>query len=151
MLVGELCNRTVAIGHAGDGVLEAARRMRDLHVGSLIVVDETERGRVPVGLVTDRDLLLAVANAEPARLVTMRLGEVASWDLITATEREHVSEAIERMRAHGVRRLPVLDERGVLQGILAYDDLVEWVGEQIGDLAKLVAREQQRERSHAAK
>ncbi len=147
MLVGELCNRTVVIGHAGDGVLDAARRMRDLHVGSLIVVDETERGRVPVGVVTDRDLLFAVASTDLERAAQLRLGEVASWDLITATEREHVSEALGRMRAHGVRRLPVVDERGTLVGILAYDDLVEWIGEQIGDLARLVAREQKRERS----
>lgn len=147
MLVGELCNRTVVIAHAGEGVLDAARRMRDLHVGTLVVVDETERGRVPVGIVTDRDLLFAIASADRERALALRLGELASWDLITATEREHVSEALERMRAHGVRRLPVVDAHGALVGILAYDDLVEWIGEQIGDLARLVAREEKRERA----
>lgn len=147
MLLGELCNRTVVIGHAGDAVLESARRMRNLHVGSLVVVDESERGRVPVGVVTDWDLLFALASVEPERLQTLRLGEVASWDVITGSEHEHVNEALERMRVHGIRRLPVVDERGTLVGILAYDDLVEWVGAQIGDLARLVGREQRQERA----
>lgn len=146
MTVGELCTRTVAIAEGDEPLLEAGRRMRDRHVGCLVVVEEADDGRHPIGVVTDRDLLLALVGGEPRRTEDLRLADIMSWDLLTAREGDDVADALERMRTRGVRRLVVIDDAGTLQGILAYDDLVEWVAEQLTELAKLVATEQRHER-----
>jgi CBS domain-containing protein len=141
--------RTVVIARPDETVVDAARRMRELHVGTLVVVEETAEGfRRPVALVTDRDLLFALAAADPREMEQLRLERVMSLEPVTASEGEHVHEALDRMREHGVRRLPVVDRDGILVGILAHDDLVEWVGEQLGELARVVDIERRRERRH---
>jgi len=146
MTVGELCTRTVVVAGGNDPLLDAGRRMRDHHVGSLVIVEESDEGRRPIGIATDRDVLLALVGVEPRRVEDLRLADIMSWDLLTAREGDDVAGALERMRARGVRRLIVVDDRGVLQGILAYDDIVEWMAEQLSELAKLVTNEQRRER-----
>jgi CBS domain-containing protein len=146
MRVGELCTRTVAVARGHEKVVVAARRMRDLHVGSLVIVEDVEDGVRPVGLVTDRDLLFSVVSTHPRIVEDLRLEQVASLELVSATEDEDVSEALDRMRDRGVRRLPVVDEDGILRGIFAYDDHVEWMADQLSELAQLVANEQRRER-----
>lgn len=147
MKVGQLCTRTVAVARGHERVVVAARRMRDLHVGSLVIVEDTDDSVRPVGLVTDRDLLFALVGAHhPHATEELRLEQVVSTDLVSATEDEDVSAALERMKDRGVRRLPVVDEHGILQGIFAYDDHVEWMAEQLSEMAQLVANEQRRER-----
>jgi CBS domain-containing protein len=146
MKVGQLCTRTVAVARGHEKVVVAARRMRDLHVGSLVIVEDTDDSVRPVGLVTDRDLLFALVGAHPHSTEELRLEQVVATDLVSATEDEDVSAALERMKDRGVRRLPVVDEHGILQGIFAYDDHVEWMAEQLSEMAQLVANEQRRER-----
>jgi len=138
--------RTVVIARPDEPIVAAARRMREMHVGTLVVVDESAEVRRPIGIVTDRDLLFAFAGADPREILDLRLESVMSTELVAAREREPVHEALDRMREHGVRRLPVVDDNGILVGILAHDDLVEWVGEQLGELARVVATEQRLER-----
>ncbi len=146
MKAGELCNREVGIIDGEATVLEAAERMRELHTGSLVVVGDAGRVRRPVGLITDRDLVISVLATDPAGAGSLTVEEVMSTPVLTAREDQDVSEVIPAMRARGVRRVPVVDAEGGLQGILALDDLLEWVTEQLTDLAKLVEREQTRER-----
>jgi CBS domain-containing protein len=146
MRVGELCTRTVVIARGDEKVVEAGQRMRTAHVGTLVVVEERDGTRHPLGIVTDRDLLFAVVGTSPGHAAELKLAEVMTWDLVTAREEEDVNVALDRMRAHGVRRIVVVDARGALAGILAYDDLVEWVAEQLGELSQLVTSEERRER-----
>lgn len=144
MTVGELCNRAVVFAREEETVREAARRMRDMHVGDLVIVREEDGRRVPVGIVTDRDLVvgpLAAGSVTDAAT----LGEVMGPRLVTATEREDLSAALERMRVHGIRRLPVVDEVGALQGILTVDDALEFLDQELAAIARLVIREQKRE------
>jgi CBS domain-containing protein len=137
MKVGELCCRQVVVAEPELSVLEAARRMRDYHVGDLVVVDPEEPDSEPVGVVTDRDLVIDGIAAQ-ANLERLRVKDVMTSELITVEENEDVSSALEQMRARGVRRMPVVDVSGALQGILTYDDLVDWVTEQLGDLHRIV-------------
>lgn len=148
--VGELCNRTVWIARADEPVLEAARRMRDQHVGCLVVVEARSDGRTPVAIVTDRDLVVRAMAARPRELERLRLADVASDRIVVAREREPIVDAVARMRAHGIRRLPVVDGSGLLQGIVTLDDLLEHLADQIGELSRLLHREQQRERDITA-
>lgn len=146
MTVGELCTRAVVVAGGNEHLLDAGRRMRDHHVGCLVIVEEADDGRHPIGIATDRDILLALVGVDPRRVEDLRLADIMSWDLLTAREGDDVAASLERMRARGVRRLVVIDGGGVLQGVLAYDDIVEWMAEQLAELAKLVTVEQRRER-----
>jgi CBS domain-containing protein len=148
MTVGELCSRDVVFADADLPVLAAARRMRDHHVGDLVVIEEDDGRRRPVGIVTDRDLVVEVLAENLALARGLRVGDVMSADLVMAREADVVSDVLARMRARGVRRVPVVDEHGDLAGIITYDDLVEWLAEQLEDLGSVVRRELRTEEEH---
>ncbi len=144
MPIGEICNREVVIVQPSKSALEAAQLMRQHHVGDLVVVEERGGFRVPVGIVTDRDLVVEImAPALDPSAITV--GDIMVSDLATVTENIGVFEAIQYMRTKGVRRLPVVDGNGWLVGILALDDLLELLAEEMSAFARLVKREQKRE------
>lgn len=142
MTAGEFCNRQVVIAHGHEDVVEAARRMRDFHVGDLIVVDDQRR---PTGILTDRDITVGVVAQSPEHLDSLRVEDVMTRDIVTIQEGESLDAALKRMRSHGIRRLPVVNEAGGLEGILTFDDLVALTSEELADLSQLVTREQRRE------
>jgi len=145
MPVGEICNREVIVVHSSDSTLEAARLMRQHHVGDVVVIVEDSNGvRVPVGIVTDRDLVVEIVAPE-LNQTAITVGDIMVPDLVTVKEDTGVFEAIQYMRAKGVRRLPVVDGNGGLVGILALDDLLELLAEELFALARLVKREQKKE------
>ena len=146
MTVGEFCNRQVVIAREDESLMEAARRIRDFHVGTLIVVDQQDGRRIPVGVLTDRDLVVRVLAEGERDVGALVVGNVMTRELVTAREQEDLFEALKKMRSFGIRRLPVVNANGGLEGILAFDDLVELVAEELSDLSRLVAREQKRER-----
>lgn len=142
---GEICNRTVVIAKRTEPVREVAQRMLDYHVGSIVVVDEIGGQRVPVGIVTDRDIVLAIVTSDRSASTTA-VEEVMSSEIVKAWEDDDASDAIKRMRSCGIRRLPVVNDDDGLEGIIVFDDILEYVVEQIDDLANLLSREQRRER-----
>lgn len=145
MSVGEICNRDVVITDRTTTIMEAAQLMRQYHVGNVVVVEDKGDQNVPVGILTDRDIVLEVL-AKTVALDTVTVGDVMSSDLITAREQDGVWETIKLMRSRGIRRLPVVNDQGGLEGILAVDDLLELLAEEIADLARVVSREQLREK-----
>jgi CBS domain-containing protein len=144
MPIGEVCNREVVIVQPGETVLEAAQLMRRHHVGDVVVVEERGGRRVPVGIVTDRDLVLEVMapQIDPA---TVTVKDILTTDLVTIKKDAGLFEAIEYMHAKGVRRLPVVDDNGALIGILTLDDLIELLADEMTALARLVKHEQKKE------
>ncbi|MDA8421030.1 MAG: CBS domain-containing protein [Pseudomonadota bacterium] len=146
MPIGELCSRDVIFVTPRDTVPEAARLMRQHHVGDLVVVEDQAGRRVPVGMLTDRDLVVEVL-ASGVGADTVTVGDIMSPEPVTARETDGVYETIQRMRARGVRRIPVINDRGGLEGIIAVDDLLEMLAEEIMNLATLVGREQAHERA----
>lgn len=123
---------------------EAARMMRDNHVGCLVVIRQSE-GRVePVGIMTDRDIVIElIAKSVPIEDVTV--GDIMSFALLKVTEDETVFETAQRMRSRGVRRVPVITNSGELAGILALDDILSLLGEELSLLTKLMQREAEQE------
>lgn len=119
--------------------------MKTYHVGCLVVVEERDGDRVPVAMVTDRDLVVKGLAEKPGALEGMQVAEVMSDGLVTARENERMYDVRKKMRSRGVRRIPVVDAEDRLQGIIAFDDLVDWMARELTDLAKLVSREQERE------
>ncbi len=144
MNIGELCNRETIIVQKDENIVEAARLMRRFHVGDLIVVIKSEDGNTPIGIVTDRDIVMEVVanNADPQ---TVKVSEIMSQELVTGSDEEGIYEIIERMRMHGIRRLPVVDKEGRLAGILSVDDILEFLGEEVDALIGLFYKERRSE------
>ena len=146
MPVGEICNRTVVIAERGNSIEQAAGLMREHHVGDVVVVDERNSRRIPVGVLTDRDIVVEVlAKGIDPRAVSV--GDIMSLDLVTASEGDDFVDTIEAMRAKRVRRVPVVGQNGGLVGILAADDMIDPLAETLTDIAKLVHRERKVEES----
>jgi CBS domain-containing protein len=145
MRLGDICTRNVVHCSRKTTALELAQLMRSSHVGDVVVADEPDGERVPVGIVTDRDLVVQVmaAEADPAAVTA---GELMGRELVTAGEENTVHETAELMRLKGVRRVPVVDEHGALAGIVTLDDLLEVIGEELTWLGRVFSREQLQER-----
>lgn len=144
MPVSELCNRVVVIVQRNSTILETAKLMRQHHVGDVVVVENRDGVQAPIGIVTDRDLVLEVM-APGLDQAALTVGDILSAELVSVKGNLGVFESIQYMRAKGVRRLPVVDDKGGLIGILALDDLLELLAEELLDLSKLVKYEQKRE------
>lgn len=144
MFVGEICNRQVVICQPDSSIENAAKLMRDNHVGDVIVTEHKNNKHFPVGILTDRDIVIEIL-AEDVNTDDITVKDVMSGELISAYEDDHVIETIERMRNKGVRRIPVVNRDGGLEGILAVDDTIELVAELLTDLVKLFKHEFNRE------
>lgn len=145
MSVGEVCIRDVVVLAPGASISEAAQLMRNHHVGDVVIVEEVFGERRPVGLVTDRDIVVEVV-AEGLDPQAISVTDVMTRKIETVTETTSVWDAVRRMRACGVRRMPVVNEHGALQGIFTLDDALQTIGECLGDLTRLVERGMDRER-----
>ena len=144
MPVSEICNREVVIVQADTTVHEAAQLMRLHHVGDVVVVEERKGVRVPIGIVTDRDLVVEVMAPDLVQKV-ITVGDIMVQKLAVVRDSTGVYEAIQYMRGEGVRRLPVVDVKGGLLGILTLDDLLELLAEELHGLSGLIAHEQKKE------
>ena len=144
MLLKEICTPDVVSCAANCSALHAARLMRQHHVGDLIVVEDLESDSSPIGVVTDRDIVVEVLGKEldPAR-VTLR--QIMRTPVVIASMTEDVTQALERMKFHGVRRIPVVDGSAKLIGVLSLDDLLKRLAADAASLAEVVTREQDRE------
>ena len=132
MTAYELCQRHVVTARRHEELSTAAWVMRERNVGCLVVVDPagSQGGWRPVGLLTDRDIVTrAIARDEDLRGVVVE--EVMSRNPPTVSNNSPVDEALQRMRASGVRRVPVVDDRGRLTGILALDDIFEHMAQRL--------------------
>lgn len=145
MPIGELCSREVVFVRREDSIREAAQLMRQYHVGDVLVVDEKDGRRVPVGIVTDRDIVIEVV-AKNVALDEVTVGDIMSFELASARDTDGIYETIQLMRMKGVRRLPVVNASGGLVGILALDDIIGLLAEELSALAKLISHEQAQEK-----
>jgi len=145
MNIGEICTIQTVTCTRDETVQGAALLMRKHHVGDLIVIDGVEGHAVPVGIVTDRDIVVSVIalGLDPAGL---QVDDIMSDDLLTCREDDDVYETIEHMRLRGIRRVPVVDASGNLSGIVSADDLLEFLAEEMGDLSRISASGQAHEK-----
>jgi CBS domain-containing protein len=143
MKTGEACNRTVVVVGRETPLGEAAKLMREHHVGSLVVAEESYGNR-PVGLVTDRDMVVEVM-AEDLDYRTVTVGDIMGDKLVVAREQDDSLDTLKLMRRQGVRRIPVVTEKGDLAGIVTVDDLLEIVAEELEDIVHAIGNEQNRE------
>jgi len=145
MNIGEICTVQTITCARDETVQGAALLMRKHHVGDLIVVDQLDGQPVPVGIVTDRDIVVSVValGLDPDSL---QVGDIMSDDLLTCGEDDDVYATIEHMRLRGIRRVPVVNRAGGLTGLVSADDLLEFLAEEMGDLSRISANQQAQEK-----
>lgn len=144
MRVGEICTRSVVTCSLETSALEAAQLMRERHVGDLVVVEMQEGRAMPVGIVTDRDLVVEVMAKEVAPGM-LRARDLVTTRLVTAEESELALDAVWHMRGSGIRRLPVVDAHGALTGILTADDLSRALAQALAELGGVASAQLRRE------
>lgn len=141
MRIADACKRQVVTAFATATLVEVARQMRNQHVGSVVIVDAN---RAPIGIVTDRDIVVeTLACGVDAR--TLAVGEVMTGNPIVANEDDDMTWAVKVMRDRGVRRLPVVDAKGALAGIVALDDLLETSATALYDVVQAIGTERLQE------
>ncbi len=145
MPIGEICSREVVIIKRKESIFEAAKLMRSFHVGDVIVVEEKDGSIVPVGILTDRDIVVEIV-AKNVPLDSVFVEDIMSTDLLFVHENRGVWDSIKCMRVKGVRRIIVVNGKGGLVGIISVDDLVELFSEEMVDLVKALRRGQEREK-----
>jgi CBS domain-containing protein len=124
--------RTIA---PGESILEAAQQMSDRNVGCLVVVDENG---CPVGMVTDRDIALAVAQRSVDAEGTA-VQEIMNHPAVTVSSDAAVAVAVRFMREYSVRRILTVDgETGQLEGMLTLDDAVQLLASELSGVANLI-------------
>lgn len=145
MRIGEICTIQTIYCKRDETVQGAALLMRKNHVGDLVVIDQPDGERVPVGILTDRDIVVSVIalGLDPASLL---VGDIMSDDLLTCSEADDVYETIERMRLRGIRRVPVVNPQGGLSGIVSADDLLGFLAEEMSELARIAPHQQSQEK-----
>ncbi len=144
MTVGNYCNREVIVSDPDTTVLELAKLMREHHVGDIVVVEEQGTEKKPVGIVTDRDLVVEVL-AQDVDLNAVTAKDVMSSELVTVTEQDSLLDTLETMRGTGIRRVPVVNNNGGLEGILTIADAIELINEASTHLSQIIRKGIERE------
>lgn len=144
MRAGEYCNREVVVIEQDASITEAAKIMREYHVGDVVIVRSENGKQIPIGILTDRDIALEIVatGADPEAL---RVGDAMSYELTTVNEDDDLMHVIEIMRDRGIRRVPVVDLDEALVGIITVDDLLDLLSEVFIDIVHLVDTQRKRE------
>ncbi len=140
MNIGEACTREVYTMNSAELVRQAAEEMRRRNVGCVIVVEPRGNPVVPIGIVTDRDIVRALPE-HPTNLAALSVADIMTMDPLALHEDESIVDAMVRLRERRVRRAPVVAANGDLVGIVSTDDLLVIIAEQLGSLARLVDRQ----------
>jgi CBS domain-containing protein len=113
--------------------------MRKHHVGALVVVEHARDATLPVGVLTDRDVVIEIvaAGISPDGV---KVGEIVQRPVVAVEESAGYAEAVRRMSVNGVRRMPVVDARGALVGIITIDDILRQLAGPLLALGELAGR-----------
>jgi len=149
MTVGTICTRQAITIDRDSYVAAAAGVMRERGVGYLIVADAAHGGRKPVGVLTDRDIVVKVMarNLDPH---TLKVGEVMTPEPLVAGFGDNIARTLHRMRAMGVRRVPIIGLQGNIAGVLSLDDVFDHLVGQMADVAGSIRSQQPAERRSQA-
>ncbi|KTD68268.1 CBS domain protein [Legionella steelei] len=144
MRVGEYCNRNVVVINGNESVKNAAELMRSYHVGDLVLIEEHDSQKIPICIVTDRDLVIEVmaAGVKPESLLVR---DILTEPFRCVFENDSHFDALEIMHSPKIRRLPVINDDKTLIGIITLDDLIEILTEAMGQIVNVVKLQQKKE------
>lgn len=135
MSLKDIAGRYVATVGENAPLTEASRLMHERHVGCLVVVNQYGGKRLPTGIVTDRDLALAIGHSPNIEHLSVK--HVMAPHPVVAFEEDGVFETMEAMRKNGIKRMPVVDAGGSLVGIVSADDLLSLLSSEFAKLSRI--------------
>lgn len=140
MSLEKIATKNVVSIEPKASVQDAAKKMRDMHVGDVIIVDDKGGRRVPIGIITDRDIAVSVVA------IGMNPGAVAVEDVMTpalvcAKMSDSLWHLLSVMKEHGVKRLPLVNDAGGLNGIVSSDDIVGLLGAELTEISKIQVKQ----------
>ena len=146
MCVGEICRREVVTIAPDAGLCDAARVMREKHVGMLVVVGSApdHADRVVQGVLTDRDIVVTVVGRD-AEAKDLKVMDVMTRNPLLVAEGASVAGVLRLMRMDGVRRVPVVGARNELVGVLSIDDVLDVLADQLTAISGAIRGEHSRE------
>ncbi len=144
MKISDLATPKVITAAGFLSVQQAARKMRDTHVGDIVITVETRGGERPIGIVTDRDITIGVTalGLDPSSLT---LAEIMNPRLFTAHANDDADSVLQSMRRIGIRRAPVVDDAGLLSGMFTLDDYLEHLARRLLVVNGLIRKERNHE------
>lgn len=149
LTAGDLCKRKLTVGYKQTSVVAAAQLMREDHVGALVVVNDENGSRQVCGLITDRDIVMAVVatGLDPEPLC---LEDIMTEHVVTVNEGDSLLDLMRSMRKHGVRRVPVVGPQEELMGIVSMEDVLKILAQEMNALVGSVdaGMRQERDRRH---
>lgn len=140
MRLQNVCNPAVITAQRNDAVLTLAEMMREYHVGTLVIAENAGSKMKPVGLITDRDIVIEVLakGLAPEQIMA---SDLLTRELVTASVYDEIDDVIQLMHEKQIRRLPVVDEKGCLFGIVSLDDLLQVLASELQALSALTRRQ----------
>lgn len=144
MNIGQVCSRDVVVVSPSEPLATVAKLMQERHVGCVVVTKRPADRPVPVGIVTDRDIVRGQLE-RAADLFCLNVEQVMSREPLVLLESEPLESAVERLRARGVRRAPVVSANGELVGLVSIDDLLPVIAGELSSIARLIDLQPRRE------
>ena len=150
MSIKKVASKNVVTISPKTTILDAAKQMRELHVGDVIVVHEEGGKRTPVGILTDRDITVSVTafGVDPS---SVYVEDVMGPTVAVAKTTDSFYQVLSLMKEHGIKRVPLVSPAGALEGIITSDDIIETLASELGDVAKIVERQKAVEMAHRRK
>ncbi|MGE3261552.1 MAG: CBS domain-containing protein [Bacteriovoracia bacterium] len=133
--------RKVATVYRDTSVGDAARFMRESHLGDVVVIDRSEGKIIPIGILTDRDIVMSTTALRISPF-DFRVEDVMTKTLITARSDDTLNHVISLMREYGVKRIPLVNENGELDAIVAIEDVIRLLSEELYALSQVYERQQ---------
>jgi CBS domain-containing protein len=121
---------------------DTARLMRENHVGDVVVVELKGDRKLPVGILTDRDIVMAtIALGAPVK--PLAAGDIMTTNIVTVKENESLNNLIDLMKEKGVKRVPIVNQERGIVGIIALDDVMALLSRELAALAEVGKRQKE--------
>jgi CBS domain-containing protein len=146
MTIRSFCKSDIGYVFEHDTLADAAIKLRNLHLGALVVVEQRGVDLVPIGIITDRDIVVRGVARHPGTCGSLPVRDIMGREVTVAHEDDPLEDVLSTMQAKGIRRMPIVDMRGSLVSVFEFDDFIDLVSKELSGLAKLVARERRTER-----
>lgn len=128
-------------------IQDAAHMMRRHHRGEVILVKQHQGIDVPIGIITDRDLVIEVL-AMDVDIEKITIGSILSTELVTVVEDQNIYEVLDTMQQYGVFRVPVVDKTNKLVGLIDTDIIIKVLTEQMTMVLALIQTQRQVEKNN---
>jgi len=123
-LVSTIMSTNVKTATEEETIQTVCKSMYENQIGSIVVVKRTVDGINPIGIITERDIVRQIGSSE-LFIVQAPIRQIMSTPLVTIRPNSLIRDAIETMRLKNISRLPVIDNKGIMVGIVTYKDLLK--------------------------